>query len=277
MAVSDNPRDRAVQRMFDRIARRYDLLNRVISFRLDSRWRERVIQCVASAPNSLILDLGTGTGDLTFSAAKSLGGGRIVGLDFSLEMLKLAQKRSRSIPHGKQTHFVLGSALLSPFRDAVFDGVMSAFVLRNVSDLTLFFNQAYRVLRPGGKFVSLDMFPPSKGLFAGCYGLYFYHMVPWIGALLAGDRDAYKYLSESVRNFNPPGTVAEILKQSGFTHVTWRPFLCGAVCMHVAEKWSPTDRPVAPSNTPVGRNPEHEPPAKAGAPVEGSQPQKPSP
>jgi demethylmenaquinone methyltransferase/2-methoxy-6-polyprenyl-1,4-benzoquinol methylase len=121
---------------------------------------------------------------------------------------------------------------------------MSAFVLRNVSDLALFFNQAFRVLRPGGKFVSLDMFPPSKGLFAGFYGLYFYHMVPWIGALLARDRAAYKYLSESVRTFHPPDTIAEILKQSGFTHVSWRKFLYGAVCMHVAEKSPPLKHPV---------------------------------
>ncbi len=243
MAASENPRDRAVQRMFNRIARRYDLLNRVISFRLDNRWREQAIQSIWIADNPLILDLGVGTGDLTFSALKTAGGGRIVGLDFSLEMLRLAQRRSRSVPHGEQTRFVLGSGLRSPFRDAVFDGVMSAFVLRNVSDLALFFDQAFRVLRPGGKFVSLDMFPPSKGLFAGIYGLYFYHMVPWIGALLAHDRAAYQYLSESVRTFHSPMMVAEILQQAGFAHITWRRFLCGAVCMHVAERPNPSGIP----------------------------------
>ncbi|MBI2228783.1 MAG: ubiquinone/menaquinone biosynthesis methyltransferase [Deltaproteobacteria bacterium] len=243
MAASENPRDRAVQHMFNRIARRYDLLNRVISFRLDNRWREQAIQSIWTARNPLILDLGAGTGDLTFLAAKSTGGGRIVGLDFSLEMLKLAQTKRRSLPHGEQTRFVLGSALVAPFRDAVFDGVMSAFVLRNVSDLALFFSQAYRVLRPGGKIVSLDMFPPSKGLFAKFYGLYFYRLVPWIGALLAHDRDAYRYLSESVRTFHSPVMVAEILKQAGFAHITWRRFLCGAVCMHVAERPNPSGIP----------------------------------
>ena len=276
MAASENPRDRAVQHMFNRIARRYDLLNRVISFRLDNRWREQAIQSIWSARNPLILDLGAGTGDLTFSALKwsptgkpvgpsgtpvgrnpeqeplakagarvegSTGGGRIVGLDFSLEMLKLAQIKSRSMPQGEQTRFVLGSALAVPFREAVFDGIMSAFVLRNVSDLALFFSQAYRVLRPGGKIVSLDMFPPSKGLFAKFYGLYFYRLVPWIGALLAHDREAYRYLSESVRTFHSPVMVAEILKQAGFAHITWRRFLCGAVCMHVAERPNPSGIP----------------------------------
>ncbi|MDZ4343667.1 MAG: ubiquinone/menaquinone biosynthesis methyltransferase [Candidatus Binatia bacterium] len=262
MAASENPRDRAVQHMFNRIARRYDLLNRVISFRLDNRWRKQAIQSIWTADNPLILDLGTGTGDLTFSALKwsptgkpvgrnpeqeprakagarvegAPGGGRIVGLDFSLEMLKLAQTKSRSLPHGEQTHFVLGSALVAPFRDAVFDGVMSAFVLRNVSDLALFFSQAFRVLRPGGRIVTLDMFPPSTGLFAKFYGLYFYRLVPRIGALLARDRDAYQYLSESVRTFHSPMMVAKILKQTGFEHIRWRKFLCGSVCMHVAER-----------------------------------------
>lgn len=236
MAAFENPRDRAVQSMFDRIARRYDLLNRVISFRLDNRWREQAIQSLSGAADALILDLGSGTGDLTFSAARSAGARCIVGLDFSLEMLRVAQSRRDRLPRGDQAHFVLGSALMSPFKSAAFDGVMSAFVLRNVSDLALFFTQALRVLRPGGKFVSLDMFPPSDGLFARCYALYFYHMVPWIGGLLACDRQAYKYLSESVKTFHSPGTIAEILKQSGFAHVTWRKFLCGAVCMHVAEK-----------------------------------------
>jgi len=245
MKVFDNPRDRAVQHMFDRIAGRYDLLNRVISFRLDSRWRRQAIRSVLTNHDPLILDLGSGTGDLTFSAAKSTGGGgRFVGLDFSPAMVQAAQKKRSGAPHGDRTFFVLGSALLAPFRDAVFDGVMSAFVLRNVSDLSLFFSQAFRVLRAGGNFVSLDMFPPSNGLFAQAYGLYFYRLVPWIGALLAEDRNAYKYLSESVRSFHSPETVADILKQAGFERVTLRKFLRGAVCMHVAQKPNPFRSPV---------------------------------
>ena len=240
MTPSDNQRDRAVQGMFDRIAGRYDLLNRVISFRLDARWREQAIRSVLTVRSPLLLDLGSGTGDLTFAATKSTGGqARVIGLDFSGRMLSLAQEKRQKTPYGHQTVFVLGSALASPFRDAVFDGVMTAFVLRNVSDLARFFGQAYRVLRPGGRFVSLDMFPPSPGLFARFYGLYFYCMVPWIGALLSLDRDAYKYLSESVRTFHSAETVADILKGAGFRQVTVRRFLCGAVCMHVAEK-SPT-------------------------------------
>lgn len=235
--VTDNPRDYAVQRMFDRIAERYDLLNRVISLRLDVRWRNRVIRTVLSGRHSLILDLGAGTGDLTFAAAKTMhGNGRIVGLDFSPQMLRVAQEKKLCAAHGDKTHFVLGSALLSPFKDAVFDGVMTAFVLRNVSDLSLFFGHAFRVLKAGGKFVSLDMFPPSQGWFSVLYGLYFYRLVPWLGGLLAHDPSAYKYLSESVRQFHSPGHIADVLRDCGFQRVAVRRFLNGAVCMHVGEK-----------------------------------------
>lgn len=235
--VSENPRDYAVQRMFDRIAQRYDLLNRLISLRLDTWWRNQAIRTVLRGNHPLILDLGAGTGDLTFAAAKAArGNGHFIGLDFSARMLWLAQEKKSRARHGDKTHFVLGSALVAPFHDAVFDGVMTAFVLRNVSDLALFFGNAFRLLKPGGKFVSLDMFPPAKGCFSLLYGLYFYRLVPWLGALVADDRSAYKYLSESVRQFHSPERIADIMRDCGFERIVTERFLNGAVCMHIAEK-----------------------------------------
>jgi demethylmenaquinone methyltransferase / 2-methoxy-6-polyprenyl-1,4-benzoquinol methylase len=243
MPSLDNPRDRAIQEMFDRIAGRYDVLNRVISFRWDRTWRNRAIQEVLKSGHQLILDLGSGTGDLTFTAARKLdGNGRIVGLDVSRQMLKLARSKQSGAIHGEKTYFVQGSAMFSPFKDSIFDGVMTAFVLRNVSDLSLFFAHAFRVLKNGGRFVSLDMFPPSKNWFSAFYSLYFYRLVPWIGGLLARDRVAYKYLAESVKSFHPPERVTELLAQAGFKDVRIRRFLNGAVCLHVAEKLNPSSR-----------------------------------
>lgn len=223
--------------MFDRIAGRYDRLNRVISFRLDNRWRAEAIRALATKPGGAILDLGAGTGDLTFAAAqKTTGRVRVVGLDFSLPMLQLAQQKSRRTEYGDRTVFVLGSALCSPIKTSAFEGVMTAFVLRNVSDIAVFFAEAFRVIKPGGRFVSLDMFPPSARWFTPFYDLYFYRLVPWIGGALAGDHKAYSYLSQSVRQFHSPETVAGIISAAGFRNVTIRKFLNGAVCMHSAEK-----------------------------------------
>lgn len=241
MSAPNPSRDRAVQGMFDRIAGRYDLLNRVISFKLDGWWRRQAIEVLldrANKPNiPWIADLGAGTGDMAFSAIKSADGKiRVVGLDFAFNMLRLAQRKSSQHPTGAAAHWVQGSAMICPFKSESFDGAMSAFVLRNLSDLGCFFAEARRVLKPGAKLVTLDMFPPKKNWFAPFYCLYFYRLVPWIGGLLAGDRHAYAYLSDSVRGFHAPEVVSDMIRHAGFAQVTLRKFLNGAVCMHIAEK-----------------------------------------
>ncbi|MGE5216266.1 MAG: ubiquinone/menaquinone biosynthesis methyltransferase [Chloroflexota bacterium] len=245
MSTLNPSRDQSVQKMFDRIAGRYDLLNRVISFRLDGWWRRQVIRCVLTRAQPCILDIGTGTGDLIFDAARATrGDGRFIGLDFSLEMLRLAQAKRAKASYGGSTTFALGSAMVSPFKPAVFDSAMTAFVLRNVSDLTLLFAEAFRVLKPGGTFVSLDMFPPSPNWFSPFYSIYFHYLMPRLGGLLAGDRDAYQYLSDSVRRFHSPETIATMIERAGFAQVQARRYLNGAVCMHTAEKPATAASPV---------------------------------
>jgi demethylmenaquinone methyltransferase / 2-methoxy-6-polyprenyl-1,4-benzoquinol methylase len=237
MSGKNPSHDRIVQTMFDRIAGRYDLLNRVISFRLDRRWRRRVIEAALAGAGCRLLDLGTGTGDLVFDAAEAARGqGRYIGLDFAPAMLRLARAKRRQSTLRANTDFVLASALSTPFKPDVFDSVMTAFVLRNVSDLPLFFAEAHRVLKPGGRFVSLDMFPPPRTWFSALYSVYFHCLMPRIGGLLAQDRHAYRYLSDSVRRFHPPEKIAELIRETGFQHVTVRKFLGGAVCMHTARK-----------------------------------------
>ena len=236
MLSIDNPGNENVRRMFDRIAGRYDLLNRVISFRLDAWWRKKAVSAIVKTGREKILDLGTGTGDLTFTAGKSLRApGKVIALDFSFRMIQLAKVKQQT-RRSSRTEFLQANALVPPFRDHMFDGVMTGFVLRNVSDLRLFFVQALRVLKPGGRIASLDMFPPSKGIFATVYAFYFYRFMPSIGGFLANDRQAYQYLSDSVRQFVPPEEVSELLKQCGFEQVTLHRFLFGAVCLHVANK-----------------------------------------
>jgi demethylmenaquinone methyltransferase/2-methoxy-6-polyprenyl-1,4-benzoquinol methylase len=237
MSAVIHPRDREVQSMFDRIAGRYDLLNRVISFRLDTRWRRRAIRTLLTKSNPLIVDLGTGTGDLVFEAVRIAGAEiRIVGVDLSIQMLRLARRKRVAAVHGAKTSFIQASALAAPFRAGGFDGAMTAFVLRNVSDLPRFYAEAYRLLKPGAKFVSLDMFPPSDGWFGSLYSFYFHRLMPFVAGLLSTDRKAYQYLSDSVRGFHEPERIARLMKEAGFVDVQLARFLRGAVCMHEAEK-----------------------------------------
>jgi demethylmenaquinone methyltransferase/2-methoxy-6-polyprenyl-1,4-benzoquinol methylase len=236
MTALHDSRDRAVKGMFDDVAPRYDLLNRIISFRLDSYWRKITVAAALRDRPGLVLDMGSGTGDLSFAAvAASHGTARVVGLDFSLEMLHLAQKKKRGA-RAAETQFVQGSALFAPFRSNVFDAVMTAFVLRNVSDLRVFFAESQRVLKRGGTLVTLDMFPPPKTWFTPIYALYFYRLVPWIGKILSPHGQAYQYLSESVQGFHSPEMITRLIEDANFERVTLRKFLNGAVCVHTAVK-----------------------------------------
>lgn len=239
MSAASHPRDQAVQSMFDRIAERYDLINRIISFRLDTHWRNRAIRSVLNVEQPQIVDLGTGTGDLAFNAVKIAGPkARVVCLDLSMQMLRIAQRKRARLDPGAKTSFLQASALQAPLKGGVFDGAMTAFVLRNVSDLPCFFAEAYRLLKPGGRFVSLDMFPPPIGWFHILYAAYFFRLMPFFAGLLSPDRKAYQYLSDSVRRFHDPQSVAEMIQRAGFVDVKTEKFLRGAVCLHIAAKWS---------------------------------------
>jgi demethylmenaquinone methyltransferase/2-methoxy-6-polyprenyl-1,4-benzoquinol methylase len=200
----------AVQAMFDSIAPRYDLVNRIMTFRLDVRWRRRAVASLGLARGALVLDLAAGTGDLCIEVAGA--GLRPLSVDFSFGML--AADRSGA-PR------VQADVLNLPARDASVDGVTCGFALRNLVELGTFFDELARVVRPGGRIALLDVATPPNPVLRWGHGVYFGKVVPRIGGLLS-DPAAYRYLPRSVEYLPPPDTMIARIRLAGFEAVQRR-------------------------------------------------------
>src|SRR6478735_4463835 len=210
-----------VERLFDRIAPVYDLMNRVMTVGLDQRWRRATVRAVVQ-PGDRVLDAACGTGDLAIIAAKA--GGNVTGLDFSEAMLERARKK------GPQVEWVRGDLLALPFEDDSFDAATVGFGIRNVADLPASIVELGRVLRPGGRLAILEITRPS-GPLRIFYSLWFDRMVPLLGKVLPGG-EAYTYLPASVRRFPGPDDLAA--QMTGFADVEYRLFAGGIVALHTA-------------------------------------------
>ena len=210
-----------VQRMFDRIAPVYDLMNRVMTMGLDQRWRRKTVKAVVE-PGDRVLDAACGTGDLAIIAAKA--GGVVTGLDFSERMLDRARRKAPELK------WVRGDLLALPFEDESFDSATVGFGVRNVADLAAGIEELRRVLRPGGRLAILEITQP-RGPLRIFYSLWFDRIVPLLGKILPGG-EAYTYLPASVRRFPGPDDLAAQL--AGFRDVHYRLFAGGIVALHTA-------------------------------------------
>ncbi|MET0460577.1 MAG: ubiquinone/menaquinone biosynthesis methyltransferase [Ilumatobacteraceae bacterium] len=194
----------AVRDMFDAIAPRYDLVNRIMTFRLDVRWRRRAVRSLALPPGSRVLDLASGTGDLCLELAKA--GHRPLSVDLSLGMLVADRSGAPRVQ---------ADILRLPVPDASVDGVTCGFALRNLVDLGQFFDELGRVVRPDGRIALLDVGIPHNGLVRWGHGIYFGKVVPRIGGWLS-DPAAYRYLPRSVAYLPPAADMLAMLRRSGF-------------------------------------------------------------
>ncbi len=227
------PKDpRSIQTMFGRIVPRYDLLNRLMSLGMDRRWR-RLAAAAAEPAGAVALDVGAGTGDLAFELNR-LGARRVIGADFSPQMLKVALRKARGRNNG--ISWVLADALRLPFPSDTFDCVTNAFVLRNLADLKAGLEEMGRVLKPGGRLVCLDMTPPPPGLFGAIYALYFSRLVPILAGAISGDRAAYRYLPNSLVGFPRARALADLMEEAGLSNVRVRYLAGRTVALHVAVK-----------------------------------------
>jgi demethylmenaquinone methyltransferase/2-methoxy-6-polyprenyl-1,4-benzoquinol methylase len=216
--------------MFTRIAGRYDLMNSLMTGGRHHAWRRAVVRAAAGAPAGPALDLATGTGDLALALAAARPGGLVVGADFSEGMLHEAG-RKRAARGAPRVVLVAADALALPFADAAFASVVSAFLLRNLENLEAGLAEMRRVTMPGGRVVALDIVRPAVPGWGALFGLYFHRLVPLMGALIAGDRQAYTYLPESVERFATPAEVARRMATVGLREVGYRRLGLGTIAL----------------------------------------------
>lgn len=221
-----------VQKMFDAIAGRYDLMNRVMTLGQDQKWRRYVVRKAGDPKGEATLDLATGTGDIAALMASTYPRARVVGGDFALNMIKEARTRFASTEiswHACDANFL-------PFTDNTFDSVTFGYLLRNVDDACAVLREVHRVLRPGGRVVCLDTTPPEKNFMYPFVRLYFKYGIPILGRMIADDEAAYAYLTGSTMDFHSAEELANLFSEAGLINVGYRKFMLGTVGVHWGEK-----------------------------------------
>jgi demethylmenaquinone methyltransferase/2-methoxy-6-polyprenyl-1,4-benzoquinol methylase len=236
----DRKKERPLYKIFTTVPPSYDLINRIFTLTLDEKWRKKAAsECLADNP-AHVMDLCTGTGDLAVRMAK-MGDGNVevTGYDYSQPMLDLAKKKAlkNKVPG---IEFRQGDAAAMPFSDGSFDSIGIAFAFRNLTfknfDTPKFLDEIHRVLKPGGRFVIIESSQPQWGWLKVMFRTWTKYFVYPIGSLISGNRPAYKYLSYSVIHYYQPEEICDLLKEHGFSKVTFKRLTGGVAALHVAVK-----------------------------------------
>ena len=222
--------------MFDAIAPRYDLLNRVLSAGLDRRWREKAVEALKLAPNARVLDVCTGTADLAVATASRVTGSSVIGVDFAGAMLRLGLAKVTSLGLSDRVRLVRGDATRIPVASTTCDGATIAFGIRNVAEPELALAEIARVLRPNGRLAILEFGQPRIPGVRSLYAWYFRHVLPAIGRMVSKHTSAYSYLPASVGTFPPPDEFAGIIARHGFSNVKAVSLTFGIVYLYTGRK-----------------------------------------
>lgn len=222
-----------VEEMFDAIAPSYDRLNRILSLRIDKQWRKNVIRLLKKQQPQSILDIATGTGDLAIAMSK-LKVNKLVGLDLSDQMLKIAKEKANKQQLSIQ--FIKGDSENLPLAEESFDAITCAFGVRNFGNLRAGLQEMHRVLAKNGQLYILEFSKPKNKIIQKLYYFYFFNVLPFVGKIISGDERAYTYLPESVKEFPSGIEFANELKQSGFKTVLCKPQTFGICTIYQAKK-----------------------------------------
>lgn len=230
-------RQRDNARMFDRIAHRYDFLNRLLSLRCDVTWRRRMAECLPAARNLHVLDVATGTADSLVSLVQHCDRIEVgVGLDMAEQMLMLGRSKLADSGQDACLSLVRADGAAMPFEDGSFDVVTIAFGIRNFADTVRGLREFHRVLKPGGRLLVLEFSLPTNSFLLRCYLAYFRYIMPLIGRLLSGDAGAYRYLNRSVENFRYGSEFCELIAAAGFAEVHAHPLTLGVATIYQGQK-----------------------------------------
>lgn len=225
-----------VKDMFDRIAPKYDFLNRLLSLRQDNVWRTQMVKAAALQKGSRVLDVACGTCDVALEISSHLGGhAQIFGLDFSFGMLRLGKEKLKK-KHNTTIALLNADALALPFKDNAFDAVCIAFGIRNIMDRQRAVKDFFKTLKSGGCLAVLELTTPEKGLLRSLYLAYFQKILPIIGSLFSKDNTAYRYLPESVLKFPSPVEFSKLMQQAGFKNIRFKQMTFGIVTLFIGSK-----------------------------------------
>jgi demethylmenaquinone methyltransferase/2-methoxy-6-polyprenyl-1,4-benzoquinol methylase len=230
--LTGNERARYVQGMFNRIAHRYDLMNRLMTIGQDVRWRREVIRRAELPPAGILLDLGAGTGDLAQEAILQYPDSHPVAADFTLGMMQAGRERKGA----SRFDWNAADALWLPYPDKTFHAVVSGFLLRNVGDIRRCLLEQHRVLKPGGVMVALDTTRPPNSPLAPFINFHLHTVIPALGGMISGETDAYRYLPDSTESFLPAEQLAERMLSAGFHNVGFRHYMLDTVAIHWGKK-----------------------------------------
>ncbi len=230
--VAESEKAGRVQGVFSSVASKYDVMNDAMSFGIHRLWKDAMMDWLAPRAGQRLLDVAGGTGDISFRFLKRAGQAKAVVLDLTEPMLIEGRKRAEAEAMDAQLDWVAGDAMALPFPDNSFDVYTISFGIRNVTRPEEALSEAYRVLRPGGRLMVLEFSQIPNDLMQWAYDLYSFHIIPRMGQMIAGDRDSYQYLVESIRQFPDQDRFLEMVRGAGFENAKYRNLTMGVACLH---------------------------------------------